>query len=360
MRHTRVPTYIEQIPLTISISLPPGESSASLLARLIIAKMTSYAWSAPLPRTVLVDTLQGIDTMMKILNSTSCISRLSTKGVDCSRKGVLSILIIWTVPPEEEDQGDCFIIDILRLGPSAFGNSDSTTGLRSWLGDGQRQKMVFDTRNLADALLWHFGVPLRGIQDLQLWQLATMHPSKRAYNPGLMLSITRCPALSQRSRLLFGQLASEFRAEYLGTPSTAAQYSTMTRPIDDHLTLFCIYDIFFFPDLFAFQQSRCGGLWQERIADATASRLGLIESHDYQPYAPERRISPFCEPQKPPQSPHSAFVTPPGLHRWSVTSPSTDSDASSFWSAPMSTASSETEVEEPSYTPPSKSAEYRA
>ncbi|KAL6956072.1 hypothetical protein U1Q18_044814 [Sarracenia purpurea var. burkii] len=303
-----------------------------------------------------------MDKMMKVLNTTSCSSRLSSKGVNCSREGVLSILVIWTAPQEEEDHGDCFIIDILRLGSSAFGDMGSTSSdLRSWLGDEQRQKMVFDTRNLADALLWHFGVPLRGIQDLQLWQLATMQPSKRAYNPGLMLSITRCPSFSQRSRLLFGQLANEFRSDYLGTPSAASKYSIMTRPINDHMILFCIYDISFFPDLFAFQRSRSIALWQERIADATASRLSLIESPKYLPYAPERRLSPFAEPESSPQPPPNFAAIPTGMRKWSVTStwttPSTDSDVSSFWSTPMSSASSETETSDSGHHPPSKSAE---
>ncbi|XP_021372129.1 piRNA biogenesis protein EXD1-like [Mizuhopecten yessoensis] len=84
---------------------------------------------------------------------------LFCEGVEVSRKGQLSVIIIGTTTK-------VYIFDILKLGKEAFNN-----GLRDILQDKTKEKLMFDCREDSDCLYHQFKVQLSGVLDLQLLEV---------------------------------------------------------------------------------------------------------------------------------------------------------------------------------------------
>ena len=93
----------------------------------------------------------------------SPIIYIDLKGVDLCREGTISILtlLVNTGVPK------VYLVDVHVLGAQAF----NTTGvekktLKDILQDESILNVFYDVRNDSDALFAHFGVALRGVEDV--------------------------------------------------------------------------------------------------------------------------------------------------------------------------------------------------
>ena len=97
---------------------------------------------------------------------------IDLEGVNLCREGSLSILTL--LIDEDLPEKRVYLIDVYTLGMQAF----STTGvqqktLKDILQNEKISKVFYDVRNDSDTLFAHFGIALRGVQDVQLMESAT-------------------------------------------------------------------------------------------------------------------------------------------------------------------------------------------
>lgn len=110
---------------------------------------------------------------------------IDLEGVNLCRDGSLSIftLLIDTGTPTM----NVYLIDVHSLGSQAFNTAGiKRKTLKNILQDETISKVFFDVRNDSDALFSHFGVALKGVEDIQLMESATRKTtSSRKYVTGL-------------------------------------------------------------------------------------------------------------------------------------------------------------------------------
>jgi exonuclease 3'-5' domain-containing protein 1 len=175
---------------------------------------------------------------------------IDLEGMDLCREGSLSILtlLIDTGIPT----GRVYLIDVHTLGAQAF----NTTGtkrktLKDILQDEKIPKVFFDVRNDSDALFTHFGVALRGVQDVQLMESATR---KTTVSRKFLSSLAKCD--ENNVLMIFSgsgqagwKLAKEkgerlFKAEHGGSYEVFNQH-----PIPEDIISYCIGDDQYLPEL---------------------------------------------------------------------------------------------------------------
>lgn len=110
---------------------------------------------------------------------------IDLEGVNLCCDGSLSIftLLMDTGTPTI----NVHLIDVHSLGSQAFNTTDiKRRTLKDILQDEKIPKVFFDVRNDSDALFSHFGVALKGVEDIQLMESATRKTtSSRKYVTGL-------------------------------------------------------------------------------------------------------------------------------------------------------------------------------
>lgn len=113
---------------------------------------------------------------------------IGLEGVNLSRYGAISILTIY-----DRSSNFVYLIDVHNLGDAAFSTSALTNNtflmeenrfvtLREILESTENPKVFFDARNSSDALFAGFNIELKGVQDLQLMELASKSKRKRTTN----------------------------------------------------------------------------------------------------------------------------------------------------------------------------------
>ncbi|KAG9247658.1 hypothetical protein BJ878DRAFT_402216, partial [Calycina marina] len=100
---------------------------------------------------------------------------LDLEGINLGRHGSISILSLHIASTKTT-----FLIDIHSLGRAAFATANNSgISMKSILESSIVPKVVFDIRNGSDALFSLFQIPVDGIKDLQLMELA--HRKHRSY-----------------------------------------------------------------------------------------------------------------------------------------------------------------------------------
>ena len=243
-------------------------------------------WAPPMPRVYIVDTIEKLARCLQLLRPAR-LAYVTAKGHFCSREGSMSILQIWL----ENDQ--CFFIDIVRLSKAVFHRAlKDGFCLASWLADASVTKVVFDVRNLADALWYHSAVALGGVEDLQLMQLSACPADRQRTLPGLSQSFLHCPAVSHSAAQMAADLKSEFTSLFVTTHKQRAKYDIDARPVTEMMALYCIYDVYLFPALYNHHKANQNDQQARRIAAGTNYRLLEALGPCYEPYAKERIFAP--------------------------------------------------------------------
>lgn len=102
----------------------------------------------------LVDELQALPAGTSLF--------IDLEGISLSRRGSISLVIIFVQP-----QNRVYLVDVHALQSSAFTKAAANgITLKIILEAEAVSKIFFDLRNDSDALHHHFGVRLRGVEDV--------------------------------------------------------------------------------------------------------------------------------------------------------------------------------------------------
>uniref|UniRef100_A0A7S1RDU8 C3H1-type domain-containing protein n=1 Tax=Alexandrium catenella TaxID=2925 RepID=A0A7S1RDU8_ALECA len=115
------------------------------------------------PSVVLVDISSEANmAVAKLRKSEQCA--VDCEGESLSRKGRLHLLQVGASGGQE-----VYVFDLQALGPEGY----EATGLKAFLEDPAKVKLMWDCREDADALLHQFNTTLKGVYDLQLEEVLT-------------------------------------------------------------------------------------------------------------------------------------------------------------------------------------------
>ncbi|XXG96068.1 hypothetical protein Hte_002345 [Hypoxylon texense] len=229
-------------------------------------------------------TTQFIDTKEAVASMLDTLERLSTsppslyidlEGVYLSRHGSISIFQLHVLPTSQT-----YLIDIHTLGSDAF-STPGTQGhtLKDILESETTPKVIFDVRNDSDALFGHYQINLRGMQDLQLMELATS-PARKQYLRGLSKCIEWDLGLG-RSEVAEWKRVKE-NGLRLFAPERGGSYEVFNvRPLSEEIRLYCSQDVAFLPRLWAHYDRKLTPLFRESVQSATRDRVAVSQTATY-------------------------------------------------------------------------------
>ncbi|PLB33886.1 ribonuclease H-like domain-containing protein [Aspergillus candidus] len=230
------------------------------------------------PSPKIIDTTAAIGELAELLtgipNNPPSIY-VDLEGVNLCRHGSISIMQIFSLPKNE-----VYLIDVHTLGQEAFSHP-STSGrtLKGILEDESIHKAFFDVRNDSDALYAHFGVYLAGIQDLQLFELATRSGSRRFIN-GLSRCIQCDAGLTFFEARMWKDIKEDGRQ--LFAPERGGSYEVFnSRPLSEAIIKYCAQDVRILPKLWAVYNGRLGWRGREKIEVATRDRINVCFQAGY-------------------------------------------------------------------------------
>ncbi|KAJ5865190.1 uncharacterized protein N7529_007106 [Penicillium soppii] len=200
---------------------------------------------------------------------------IDLEGVNLSRHGTISILQIFVLPKKS-----IFLIDIYVLKDKAFSHPGlNGTTLRAILESPSIPKVFFDVRNDSDALFSHYQIELKGVQDLQLMELATRKISKRYVN-GLGKCIENDASMTADERASWK--AAKDKGKRLFAPERGGSYEVFnTRPLPDEIRHYCAQDVQFLPMLWQKYDHRMTRQWAARVELEVKTRVRLSKSETY-------------------------------------------------------------------------------
>lgn len=239
----------------------------------------------------LVDTESGILSLIKGLqtlpNGLPCLY-IDLEGVRLSRYGSISIVTIF-VPL----QNFVYLVDVHKLQATAFsvatvdGNS-----LKTVLESPDIIKVFFDLRNDSDALHHHFGIRLRGVEDIQLMENAARPRFQRRYINGLDRCITSDAPISLADKLAWKCIKDN--GLKLFHPAKGGSYEVFNeRPLDANVERYCILDVQFLPLLRNLYWGRLDSIWKQKVVEETERRVQESQAPSYQPHSDNKKFGPW-------------------------------------------------------------------
>lgn len=175
---------------------------------------------------------------------------IDLEGNNLSRKGTLSLVTILVEP-----RHTVHLVDVTGLGKLAFETAgpDGKT-LKHILESKEIVKVFFDIRNDSDALFGLFGVRVKGIEDIQLMELASRGFQKRHVN-GLAKCIERDSTLPFAVKREWR--ASKERGYRLFDPNLGGSYAVFDeRPLSAEIQKYCVQDVIHMPALRELYQAK--------------------------------------------------------------------------------------------------------
>ncbi|KAG8529090.1 uncharacterized protein KY384_005725 [Bacidia gigantensis] len=213
---------------------------------------------------------------------------LDIEGIRLSRDGSISIIQLYHLP-----QNHVYLLDVFVLKQAAFdAPNDSGTTFRSILESAEIPKVFFDVRNDSDALFAHFNISLRGIQDLQLLELATGRFWLRTRVNGLARCIKEDAGLS--SDALHKWETVKCVGKRLFGPEYGGSYEVFhTRPLQQDIIDYCSQDVVCLPKLWNVYMDKIDDEWLQRVQEETENRVVQSQSSSYDPHSREKTMSPW-------------------------------------------------------------------
>ena len=213
---------------------------------------------------------------------------LDLEGVKLGRHGSISIISLFVAPIKK-----VYLIDIHSLGRTAFSTVNrSATSLKTILESPTIPKVFFDIRNDSDALFSNFQISVKGIQDLQLMELATRKGSK-----DIVAGLAKC---IENESPISGAAKDEWQrtkedARQLFDPKKGGRYEVFNdRPIKQEIMEYCARDVALLPGLYnVYNTKLClpkEAHWQNRVRNATKDRIKLSQSPDYDGHTTSKKI----------------------------------------------------------------------
>ena len=219
---------------------------------------------------------------------------LDLEGINLSRLGSISILQLLLYP-----QNHVYLIDIHVLGMAAFTTPGSSgTTLQSILESPTIPKVFFDVRNDSNALFFHHGIALQGVQDVQLMECASRPGAglSRKYVHGLRKCITSDAPITEQQKQTCTAVEAASKMLYL--PENGGSYAVFNeRPLREEIRAYCVQDVQFLPVLRQTYRDRLEPIWEARVDVETTARVQLSQTLAYQPHGPDKAFSPWKDIQ---------------------------------------------------------------
>ena len=263
-----------------------------LSAFISIQKYSIY--QPPNMTVMIVDSLAAVVLMLDTLNdlpSQPPSLYCDLEGVQLSRHGSISIIQIFVSPHH-----NIYLIDIYILGDAAFNaRSSNGTSLKSILESAAIPKVFFDVRNDSDALYAHSNISVRGIQDLQLMEVAVRNSNKKHVS-GLAHCIKQYAKLSKLDMKVWKETKDAGKAIF--DPENGGTYEVFNiRPMIPGIVEYCAQDVIYMPILWSVFVAKMTPKWAEKVRVATLERVRESQSDLYEPHGEHKARSPWATKQ---------------------------------------------------------------
>lgn len=254
----------------------------------------------------IVDSAKSLTTLLRAMHKVSkradpCIA-VDLEGARLSRRGTVSLMNIF-----DPETRHTYLADIHTLKADTFATSlptpetsmstdavpDTPWTLKTVLESPTITKLFFDLRRDSDALHGIFDIHIKGVEDVQLMEVAARPPGSSRHR---LLGLQQCIELAG---IVPAAQAAESRAlKELGQkafdPKHGGTYDVFTtRPLNPDMALYCANDVRYLHVLRRFFWKRMTPQWKTRVADETAERIALSQSATWQPHSPKNANSPW-------------------------------------------------------------------
>lgn len=235
---------------------------------------------ATCPESTLIGNISELRNFLSILSKSSVLY-LDIEGWNLSRHGTVSIITILAHPSNQAQ-----FIDVSALGDLAFSTaSEEGKTLRSILEDHSICKYIWDVRNDANALWFHYGVSLGGITDLQLLEAASRSDDK-TYVRGL----DKCV----ENDLDLGFMKTN---RWLRTKQDIKKLMRTDvfsiRPLGPKTMEYCQNDIIHLPALHELYMARIKPEWLTKAKEESDRRVTEARSPGYDPQSEGKKLGPW-------------------------------------------------------------------
>lgn len=219
---------------------------------------------------------------------------IDLEGINLCREGSISI---FTLMVDVGTPTRCvYLFDVHSLGALVFNTAGvRMKTLKDILEDDKISKVFFDARNDSDALFAHFGVRLRGVEDVQLMESATRRTTaSRKFLKGLAKCVQENYGLPDLENWKLAKAKGKqlFKAEHGGSYEVFNQ-----RPIPKEIISYCVGDVCYLPELRDRFWSNTTFRWQDLVTEETKKRVAASREPDYQPKGPDRAKAPWSDDQ---------------------------------------------------------------
>ncbi|KAK6499430.1 hypothetical protein TWF506_004058 [Arthrobotrys conoides] len=206
---------------------------------------------------------------------------LGVKGYKLSRFGTISLMTIYLSAVRTT-----YVIDMHRLGSDVFstpGVAFKHSTLKRILEDPEIKLIIYDCRNINDALYSKYGVDLSGVIDVQLYELALTPQRNRMYLKSLASALEHTRVLSP-AQLERWKRFRDVGDSLLAPPDGICAFHE--RPVRPDILEYCVQDVVHLPGIYwnLFRQilaSQNSMLWEYRIDHETTNRLNLAKAPYY-------------------------------------------------------------------------------
>lgn len=240
--------------------------------------LTSQANPGNTPSCELVDTTAALSRVIDTLSAAPVKPPslyVDLEGENLCRSGTISIIQIYL-----STQQHAYLIDVQTLGAASF-SGPGVTGqtLKSILESPHIPQVFFDVRNDSDALFSHFKINLKGVEDLQLMELASRKSNKKFIH-----GLRKC--IEFDAMLTTGELMEWNRVKEQGhnlyAPESGGSYGVFSqRPLSAAILLYCIQDVQHLPRLWAIYDGKLTPAWRLKVHEASQSRVLQSQAADY-------------------------------------------------------------------------------
>lgn len=239
-----------------------------------------------------VDTAAGVsevaDRLWALTDDANNCLYVDLEGIDLCRYGSVSLLILYAPIMRQ-----AFVVDVFTLQAAAF----TTRGARDLsiqdiLESAERKKAFFDVRNDSDAIFYHYGVRLRGVEDIQLIHNANRGKAYRNNLSGLSVCMARVLSPAE-----YVEWANSKRAGHrLFSPAEGGSYDVFNvRPLSPEIISYCVGDVYYLPRLRQSHWTFLSDEWRQKVIDETEARIVETHQDGYRPHWPGKTRSPWEE-----------------------------------------------------------------
>ena len=251
----------------------------------------SSRYTLTIPVTI-VDSVSSIIALLDILEKLPVelpFLYLDLEGPNLCRHGSISVMQIYV---KSIDQ--LFIVDVHLLGTKAFSTPNrSGTTLQSILQSKLLPKVAFDIRNGAGALFAHFNMSMRGVEDLQLMEVATRSTKKYRMSE-LAASIGRDAHLAPDD-IKAWKVENE-KGLALFEPKSGGSYKNFSfRPMTQEIIDYCANKIAYLPLLRQIYSQKLGKKWRLAVKEETHKRLLMSQDVLHDPHGGKELLSPWAQ-----------------------------------------------------------------